>query len=154
MLESRSCNLSSTIQIFTKFLSLSLIAKAKTKWNKFLAVLLKESISWFEKFLHAPKLKRILQRVILLSVLVIFSTPRSIFSTISLSSCTMKCFNPSRPKESKKNMSVFGSMSKILHQWTPGICYYKRIFSFARYHRSMINKFIHIIRRNYYKIIL
>ena len=122
MIESRSCNLSSTIQIFTKFLSLSLIPKAWTKRKKFLVVSLRESISSLDNVLHVPKLKRILQRAILLSVLVIFSTPSSICSTIDLSPCTMKCFSPSKPKKSKKknNISVFGSISGILHQLAPG----------------------------------
>ena len=93
-----------------KFRSLSLIPKAKIKRKKFLAVSFKESISFFDNILQAPRLKRILQNVILLSVLVIFSTPSSIFSTMSLSSCTMKCFSPSKPKESKKKISVFGSI--------------------------------------------
>ena len=119
--EFRSCNRSSNIQIFTKLRSLSLIPKAFMKWKKSFAVLLRESSSPWDRFLQAFRLKRILQRVILLSVLVIFSVPNSIFSTISRSSFMMKCFKPSKPKELKNKISVFGSMSNILHQCMPGL---------------------------------
>ena len=54
--------------------------------------------------------------MILLSVLVIFSVSNKTFSTTFLPSRMMKCFKPSSPKESKKKMSVFGSISSILHQ--------------------------------------
>ena len=74
--ESRSCILSSTIHIFTKLRSLSLLPKAWTKWKKLRAVLPKPSSSFLDKFLQALRLKHILQRVILLLVLVIFSTPK------------------------------------------------------------------------------
>ena len=120
IIEFKSCTLTFTIQIFTKFLSLSLMPKASMKQKKFVVVSLRESSSTFDKFLSALRLNRILQKVILFSVLVTFSVPDSTFSTIFWSSYSMKCFSPSKPKESKKNISFFGSMSKILHQCVPG----------------------------------
>ena len=76
----RSCTLSSTIYIFTKSPSLSLLPKACTKWKKFIAVSLKTSSSFFVKFLQALKLNLIFARVILLSVLVICLVSSKIFS--------------------------------------------------------------------------
>ena len=99
---------------------MSLIPKTKTKRKKFLAVSLKESISLSDNFLHALRLKSILQRVILLSVLVIFSTPSSICLTIGLSSCTMKCFSPYKPKESKKKNISFWFNIQYTPPVTPG----------------------------------
>ena len=138
---------------------MSLIPKPKTKRKKFLAVSLKESISLSDKFLHAPRLKRILQRVILLSVLVIFSTPSSICLTIGLSSCTMKCFSPYKPKESKKKISVLVqypvySTSDTWFFTAVRVCYYKGVFPLVWYHRSIINKLIPIIRRKYTNTII
>ena len=117
--ESRSCILSSTIHIFIKLRSLSLLPKAWTKWKKLWAVLLKPSSPFLDEFLQALRLKRILQRVILLSVLAIFSTPNKIFSITFLSSCMIKCFKLSNPKESKRKISILGSISSILHQCVP-----------------------------------
>ena len=64
----------------------------------------------------------------------------------------MKCFKSSSPKESKKKMSCFGSISSILHQCVPhfrtvSVRYNEGIFSFFfRCHSCMVNKFIHMIR--------
>ena len=62
------------------------------------------------------RLNLILKRVILLSVLAIFSVPNKIFSMTFLSSYMIKCFKPSTPKESKKKIYVFGSISSIIYQ--------------------------------------
>ena len=117
--ELRSCTLSSTIHIFTKSRSLSLLPKPWIKWKKLLAVSRKASSSFLDKFLQALRLNLIFTRVILLSILVICSVPNKIFSITFLSSWIIKAFKPSRPNVSKKKMSVFGSMSSMLHQWVP-----------------------------------
>ena len=117
--EFRSWTLSSNVQIFIKSRSLNLLPKAWTKWKKLLAVSLKTSSPFFDKFLQAFRLNLILS-VILLSVLVICSVTNSIFSMIFLSSCITNCFKPSIPKESKKKISGFGSILSILHQCVPG----------------------------------
>ena len=95
--ELRSCTLSSIIHIFTKSRSLSLLPKGWIKWKKLLAVLLKASSSFFDKFLQAIRLNLIFTRVILLSVLVFCSVPNKIFSITLLLSWIIKAFKPSRP---------------------------------------------------------
>ena len=77
---------------------------------------LKASSSFLDKFLQASRLNLIFTRVILLLVLVICSFLKRIFSITFMLSWTIKAFRPSRPNESKKKMSVFGSISSILHQ--------------------------------------
>ena len=98
------------------------------------------------------RLNRILKRVILLSVLVIFSVPNNIFLIIFRSFCMTKCFKPSSPKESKKKMSCFGSISSMLHQCVlpfselSVFAITKGYFPiFSGNHGSMINKFVHMI---------
>ena len=76
----RSCTLSSTIYIFTKSPSLSLLPKVCTKLKKFIAVSLKASSSLFVKLLQTLRLNLMFARVILLSVLVICLVSNKIFS--------------------------------------------------------------------------
>ena len=117
--KSTSCTLSSAIHIFTKSCSMSLLPKACIKWKKLITVFLKASSSFLDKFFQALRLNLIFTRAVLWSVLVIRSVPNKIFSITFLSSWIIKCFKPSRPNKSKKKMSVFGSISSMLHQWVP-----------------------------------
>ena len=93
----RSCTLSSIIHIFTKSRSLSFLPKGWIKWKKLLAVLLKASSSFLDKFLQAIRLNLIFTRVILLSALVFCSVPNKIFSITFLLSWIIKAFKPTRP---------------------------------------------------------
>ena len=120
--EMRSCILFSNILIFAKPRSLSLLQKVWIKWKKLVAVSLKASSSFLDKFLQASRLNLIYTSVILLSVLVIRSVSNNFFSITFLSSWIIKCFKPSRPKEPKKKISVFGSISSILYQCVPLCC--------------------------------
>ena len=88
VMELRSWTLSSTIHIFTKSHSLSLLPEACTKWKKIVA----ENCNW-----------------------IFCLVPNKIFSITFLSSWIIKFFKPSIPNKSKKKMSAFGSMSSMLH---------------------------------------
>ena len=104
--------------MFTKLHSLSSLPKACTKWKKFVAVLLKASSPFLVKFLQAWRLNLIFTRVILLSVLVIWSIPNKIFYITFQSSWIIKFFKPSIKKKSKKKVSALGSMSsEHTRQW-------------------------------------
>ena len=133
--ELKSCTLSSTIHIFTKSRSLSLLPKASTKWKKLVAVLLKESSFFLVKLLKALRLNLIFTRVILPSVLVNCSVQNKIFSIHFLSSWIIKFFKPSSPKESKKKMSPKFNVEyapPVRSALARGVCIssYERIFYF------------------------
>ena len=104
------------------------------------------------------RLNLILKRVILLSVLAIFSVPNKIFSMTFLSSYMIKCFKPSTPKESKKKICFW-----LYIKYNLPVCLAfftavsfsnnEGIFAlFLRYYRCMVNKFIHMIRRKNTKL--
>ena len=159
--QSRSCTLSSTIHIFTKSLSLSFLPKAWIKWKKIVAESLKASSSFFDKFLQALRLNLIFTSVTLSSAFYIWLVPKRIFSINFLLSWIIKLFKPLTPNESKKKISVFGSMSSTLHQWVSFLLELSVFtttngyFPFFWKIRNMINKFFHMVwRKSPHKIII
>ena len=130
--------------------------------KEFEAVLLRASSSRLDKFLQALRLNLVLKRVILLSVLVIFSVPNKVFSITFLSPCMIKCLKLSRTKESnKQNISFWFSIEyapPMSTSFIRTVCigYDRRIFSsFIRYHSDMIYEFVHMVRlKNTNKIVI
>ena len=105
--------LPSTIHIFTKSLSLSLLPKAWIKWKKLVAVSLKESSSFFDKFLQALRLNLIFTSVILSSVLFVWSVPKRIFSKAFLWSWIHLLFiNNQKFKQSPQKSLIFQTICR------------------------------------------
>lgn len=92
---------------FTKSLTLSLFPNNWIKQRKSCAVSLKLSISLLLILLQAFIESFIFTSIILLSVIVIFSVPLSIFSIIFLLSCVMKLFKPLIRNESKQKIYLW-----------------------------------------------